>query len=140
MHKMSENFKPTYGGYSSALGGETSDLLATPTFVDMALYDLVSIYCVASGVASDSVLTLKAYEATDSNGSGSATVAGATDTFTSTNTTDVDVLQVQVRAADLSSGFQYVGAKISTSNGSGTEQVAMVILQGKPRYGQATLA
>lgn len=141
VHKFTENIRSQFGGHSSALGGETSDVLMTPEFVDMANYDLVAFQCGASGVASDSVITLLAYEGTTSAGAGSASLTHtlATDTFTSTNTTDTDVLVVQVRGEDLSSGFQFVGARASTGNASGTEKVAIVINQLRGRYKQATL-
>ena len=141
IHAFAQNVRSRYGGHSSALGGETSDLITTAEFVNMANYDLVVFQAVASGVASDSVLTFLAYEATATNGGGSASLThgSATDTFTSTNTTDTDVLVVQVRGEDLSSGYQYVGAKLATSNGSGTEKVAIVINQMRARYKQSSL-
>lgn len=141
VHKVTEHERSTYGGFSNALGGETSDTLTTPTFVSMANYDLVTIRAHASGVASDSVLTLKAWEATASGGGGSQTLTHSlsSDTFTSTNTTDTDVLEVQVRGEDLSAGFIYVGAKLVTSNASGTEKVGMIVTQLRARYKQASL-
>lgn len=140
MHKMSENQKVTFGEITSALGGESSDVITSKTFVDMALYDIVEAIGIASELASGSTITLKMYEATAANGGGSATISGASDTFLSTNVTDVDVLRAQVRAADLSAGYQYVGAKISTDDASGTEEAALILIQSKPRYGQATLS
>lgn len=140
MHKLSENMLFTFGEITSALGGESSDTLTTATFVNMANYDIVGVYAIASEVASDAVVTLKLYEATAANGGGSATITGASDTFTSTNVTDLGELYAQVRAAGLSSGFQYVGAKLSTGDGSGTEEAAMFIIQAKPRYASSSLS
>ena len=140
MHKLSENIKVTFGDITSALGGETSDTITTATFVDMENYDIVEFIGIGIEVASDSVLTLTAYEATATDGSGSSSITGATDTFTSTNVTDTDVLRVQVNAAQLSAGYQYVGAKLVSSNASGTEEAAIIVLQANPRYAQATLA
>lgn len=141
IHAFAQNVRSRYGGFSSALGGETSDVITSAEFVNMANYDLVVFQAHASGVASDSALTLLAYEATATDGSGSASLThgSATDTFTSTNTTDTDVLVVQVRGADLSSGYQYAGAKLTTDNGSGTEKVGMIINQMRGRYKQASM-
>ncbi len=139
MHKLNENFFLKFGEVTSALGGETSDTLTTLTFVNAENYDIIGVAAIASEVASDSVVTLKLYEATGTDGSGSATITGASDAFTSTNTTDVDLMYAQVRSADLSSGYQYVGAKLVTNNASGTEEAAMIFICGKPRYGAATL-
>jgi len=140
MHKINENFFLKFGEVTSALGGESSDTLTTLTFVNAENYDVIGVAAIASEVASDAVVTLKLYQATATNGGGSATITGASDTFTSTNATDVDVLFAQVRSADLTSGYQYVGAKLSTGDGSGTEEAAMIFICGKPRYGQATLS
>jgi len=140
MHKLNENLFLKFGEVTSALGGETSDTLTTLTFVNAENYDIIGVAAIASEVASGSTVTLKLYEATATDGSGSATITGASDTFLSTNVTDVDTLFAQVRAADLSSGYQYVGAKLSTNDTGGTEEAAMIFICGKPRYGQATLS
>jgi len=141
MHKALENLKPSYGGFSSALGGETTiaDTIQSATYVDMRYYDLAVAYGQASGVAAGSVITLQLYEGTSTAGAGSATLSGKTDTFTSTNTTDTDVLQAEVRGQELSAGYRYVGARLSTSNASGTEKVSLILLQGRPRFAQNTL-
>lgn len=139
MHKLNENLFFKFGEVTSALGGETSDTLTTLTFVSAENYDVIGVAAVASEVASGSTVTLTMYQATATDGSGSATITGASDTFTSTNVTDVDTLFAQVRASDLTSGYQYVGAKLSTNDGSGTEEAAMIFICAKPRYGQATL-
>ena len=139
MHKLSENLFFKFGEVTSGLGAETSDTLTTATFVNMENYDVVGVYGIASEVASGSTVTLKLYEATGADGSGSATITGASDTFTSTHVTDLGDVFAEVRAGALSAGYQYVGAKLSTDNGSGTEEAAMFFILGRPRYGQATL-
>lgn len=141
IHKFVEHVRTRFGAISSALGGESSDVIATVEFVSMENYDLVVFKAVASEVGSGKVLTLKAWEATATAGTGSQTLAHAmsSDTFTATATNDVDVLVVQVRGEELSSGFQYVGAKLTTDNASGTEMVAIIIEQQRGRYKQATL-
>jgi len=141
IHKFTENVRSRYGAFSSALGGEGSDIVVSAEFVNMANYDLVVGVAHASGVASDAVITLAMWQATATDGSGSKTVTGATDTFTSTATSDTDVLVAQVRGEDLDvdSGFQYAGFKLSTGDGSGTEKVGGVLLQLRARYKQATL-
>jgi uncharacterized protein YjlB len=141
IHKFEENVRVTYGGVTVAIGGISGDALVTPTFVNMKNYDLVVIQAVVTHASSDKVITLKAYEATATNGaaSQSLTHALASDTFTSTNVTDTDKLVVQVRGEDLSAGFQYVGAFLSTNQTDGTEYAGMVINQMRARYKQATM-
>ena len=142
MHLAKENLKPTYGVISTALGGSSSpaaDTVETATYVDMRYYDLCVAYGLASYLASGSTITLQLYEGTSTAGAGSATLSGKTDTFLSTNVTDTDVLQAEVRGQELSSGYRYVGARLSTNNGSGTEKVSLMLLQGRARFAQATL-
>ena len=139
MHTFKENNLVHFGEITSALGGETSDTITTLRFPSMENYDVITFIGIVSELASDSIATLTAYEATATAGTGSSSISGATDTFTSTNVTDTDVLIVSVRAADLTAGYQYVGAKLVTSNASGTEEAALIAIQSRPRYGQATL-
>jgi hypothetical protein len=93
----------------------------------------------ASGVASGSVVTLQLLEATASDGSGSATISGKTDTFTAGATSETDLLQAEVKAEELTSGYAWVGIRVSTNNESGTEQVFGVLVQGDARYPQNSL-
>lgn len=139
MHKLKENLFFKFGEITSALGGETSDTLTSATFVNMENYDVIGAFGIASEVASGSTITLTLYEATATDGSGSSSISGATDTFTSTNVTDLGEVFAEVRAGDLTAGYQYVGAKLVTDNGSGTEEAALFLIAGRPRYGQATL-
>ncbi|KPJ63786.1 hypothetical protein AMJ44_13995 [candidate division WOR-1 bacterium DG_54_3] len=140
MHKFLENYKPSYGVFSSALGGETSDKVETAAFVDMRYYDGVAAYVHASGLASGSVITLTLLEGTSNAGASSATLTGKTDTFTATATTQKDVLQAEVRAEELSSGYRYVGFRLATNNsGAATEKVGGILLQGRARYGSSSL-
>jgi hypothetical protein len=139
MHTFKENNLVHFGEITSALGGETSDTITTMRFPSMENYDTITFIAIASEVASGSTLTLTAYEATAADGSGSSSISGATDTFLSTNVTDTDVLIVQVNAPQLTAGYQYVGAKLVSNNGSGTEEAAIITIQSKPRYAQATL-
>lgn len=105
----------------------------------MRYYDVVVAYAHASGVASDSVLTLQLWEGTSTAGAGSQTISGNSDTFTSTNTTDTDILQAEARGEELSDNYGYVGARLSTDNASGTEKVGLILVQGRARYGQNVL-
>ena len=123
---------------STALGGESSDTITTAAFINMENYHNIVVYGIASGVASDAVLTLTIWEATASAGTNSATTT-KTDTFTSTNTTDTDVLQAEIKADELSSGFTHVGAKLVSDDGSCTGIVGLFLLAGSPRYAQNTL-
>ena len=138
MHKFKENYKPTYGDMSTAMGGEGSYTIETDTYVDMRYYDAVAVYGIASGVASDAVLTLTIWEGTDTTGAASATTT-QTDTFTSTATSDTDILQAEIRGEQLSSGFRYAGAKLVSDDSSCTGIATLLLLQGRARFGQATL-
>ena len=138
MHKFSENYKPTYGDMTTAIGGEGSYTIETDTYVDMRYYDAVVVYGIASAVASDAVLTLTLWEGTDTTGASSATTT-QTDTFTSGATSETDVLQAEIRGEQLSSGYRYLGAKIVSDDGSDTAIVTMLLLQGRARYGMSTL-
>ena len=138
MHKFLENLKPTYGVFSSALGGESSDKVESALFVDMKNYNNVVLYGMASEVASDAVISLIALEATDTDGGGSATTS-KTDVFTATATDHTDVLQVEIKAEELSAGYRFVGIRMTTGDASGTETVSGIIVQGAPRYAQASL-
>jgi hypothetical protein len=141
VHKYSEHYKTNYGGFSSALGGETSDTLTSATFVNAKNYDVVIAECQYSGIASGSVVTMTIWQGTSTAGASSKTVTSASTSVTSTATTDKGVLIVQVRGAelDMASGFCYVGAKVVTNNTSGTEQVALNMIQGRARYPQSSL-
>jgi len=141
IHKYSEHYRTTYGGFSSALGEETSDKLTTPAFVSAKNYDVIIAQAPYSGIASGSTVTLKMYQATAANGGGSKTVTGASATFTAANTTDTGVLTAQVRGAqlDMASAFVYVGAILSTNDTGGTEKVSLHLIQGRARYPQASL-
>jgi len=138
LHKALNNLKPSYGGFSNTLGAETNDKIETATFVDMRDYDLVIAYAQASNVNSDGVVTLTLLQATSTAGAGSATTT-FTDTFTSTATTDTDVLQAEMRGEQLSSGYRYAGARLAVSSGGDAERVSLILVQGRPRYGQHSL-
>jgi phosphomannomutase len=138
MHKLKENLKPSYGAFSLQLGGETNDILATAVYVDMSKYNNVVAYAQGYDVASDAVLTLVLWEATSAAGAGSATTSKTT-TATSTHATHKIVMQAEISAAELTTGYKYVGAKLKTSDTGGMEDVSILLLQANPRYGQATL-
>jgi len=143
IHTFTSHVRPRFGCVSAALGSETSiaDTKETAEYVDMRNYDLVVFQGIASAVKSGSTVTLKIYEATSTAGAGSQSMthASASDTMLSTNATDTDILVCQVRGEDLSSGYRYVGAQISTNDATGTEKVGVVINQMRARYKQATL-
>ena len=141
VHVFKQHYRSQYGDMTTALGGETSDVITTPVFVNGANYDLTRAVAQVSNVVSTHVITLLMYEATATDGSGSASLthAGATDTYTSTQVTDVDVLEAQTRGEDLSSGYQYVGAKLSTDDADGNEVGSVFLVQGRARYKQDTM-
>lgn len=141
VHKYAEHYRTNYGGFSSALGGETSDTLVSASFVNAKNYDVVIAQALYSGIASGQVVTLTAWQATSTAGASSKTVTGASTSVTAAATTDTGILTVQVRGAelDMASGFVYVGAKLVTGNASGTEKVGLWLVQGRARYPQASL-
>ena len=139
VHVFKQHYRSQYGAMSTSLGEETSDKITTPVFVDAANYDLVRAQAQVSNVVSTHVVTLQMYEATTTAGAGSTTISGATDVYTSTQATDVDILECQIRGKDLSSGYQYVGAVLSTDDADGTEAASVSIVQGRARYAQSTL-
>lgn len=138
MHKFTENIKTSYGKASTALGSESSDIISVAAFKDMAEYDLYTAVAHVIGIASGKIVTLRLWEATAAGGTGSQSLA-ITDTFTAEATSDTDTLVCQVRAADLSTGYQFVGAKLSTNDTTGAEICGILQFQLKPRYGEATL-
>ena len=138
MHKFLENLKPTYGVFSSALGGESGYKAESTLFVDMKNYNNAVLYGMASGASTGQVISLIALEATDTAGNGSATTS-KTDVFTATATNHTDLLQVEIKAEELSAGYQFVGIRMTTDDTSGTEKVSGMIVQGAPRYAQAVL-
>jgi len=142
VHVFKQNYRTISGDMSTELGTETdiADAVQTPTFANMANYDLVRAVAQVSNVVSTHVITLQMYEATAANGAGSAALTGFTDTYTSTQVTDLDVLEAQVRGEDLSAGYQYVGARITTDDPNGTEVGSVVLVQGRARYKQATMS
>jgi len=79
------------------------------------------------------------YQATDGTGGGAVTVAGATDTYLSAATASLDVLVAQVRGEDLTAGYQYVGARLTTGQVNGSERASVMLHEGRARYKQATL-
>ena len=139
IHKFTEHVKTTYGNASTKISAESGDLITSATFVDMENYDLAVAVAHVTGVASGKIITLRLWEATAAAGTGSQSLA-ISDTFTAEATSDTDVLVAQVRAAALTSGYQYVGFKLSTNDsGTGAEIGGGVILQLRSRYNQATL-
>lgn len=141
VHTFTSHVRPRFGLVSAALGSESSDVKETAEYVDMKNYDLVVFQGIASAVKSGSTVTLLIYQATSTAGAASVSMthALATDTFLSTHATATDILTCQVRGEDLSSGYRYVGAQISTNDSTGTEKVGVVINQMRARYKQATL-
>ena len=138
MHKFVENIKSSYGQASTALGSETSDKIAVTAFLDMSKYDLYTAVAHVVNSATSVVTTLTIYEATAAAGTGSQSLA-ITDTFTAVATSDTDVLVAQVRAEQLSAGYQYAGAVLSSSSSSGAEICGIIQFQSRARYAQATL-
>jgi len=140
VHVFKQHYYQIAGDMSSELGTETSDYIATPTYADMANYDLVVGIGEVSNVVSAQIVTLAMYEATDNTGGGAQTISGATDTYTSAAQATKDLLIAQVRGEDLSAGYQYVGARLTTNDTDGSEIASVFLHEGRARYKQATLA
>lgn len=141
VHIFKQHFRSSYGDMSTALGGEGSQTLTTPIFASMKNYDLIRGVAQVSNLASGSAVTLTMWEATATDGSGSQvlTHAQVSAVYTSTQATDIDVLEAQVRGEDLSAGFLYVGAKLVTDDGGGTEVASVFLVQGRARYKQSAM-
>lgn len=141
VHKFLEHYRVPSGAMSGELGAETTiaDAIQTPNFQNMANYDLVGGIGHVSNVVSGQVITLQLYEATDATGGGAQTLAGATDVYTSAATASLDLLFAQVRGEELSAGFQYVGARLTTNDTDGSEIASVHTIAGRARYKQATM-
>jgi hypothetical protein len=139
MHKFIENILTGYGKASTALGSETSDLITVAAFKKMSNYDLYTAVAHVTNVASGKIVTLRLWEATAAAGTGSQSLA-ITDTFTAAATSDTDVLIAQARGAQLTAGYSYIGAKLSTNDTTGAEVCGLLQFQLNARYGQETLA
>ena len=127
----------TYADATAALGGESSDIMKS-AFYDLENYDAIIGLCVASNAASGVTLTMKMWQATDTDGSGSATISGASTTYISTQATDVISYAIEVDADMLTDGYDYVALEASTSGASGTEAATVVVIPSYGRYRQAT--
>lgn len=125
---------------TEALGGETSDIMQTPAFVNTKLYDKVVAIATGFSVVSTHVVRLRLLEATASDGSGSTTVSGKSKTYTSTATADEFTIAVEINAEELSTGYQYVGADVYTDDADGSEAAVILLLPMNPRYPQASLS
>lgn len=141
VHKYTQHYRQIAGAMSKELGAETdiADAIQTPTFANMANYDLIVGFGQVSHVMPAQVITLQMYEATDATGGSAQAITGATDTYTSVATASLDVLVAQVRGEDLSAGYQYVGARITTNDTDGSECASVFLDEGRARYKQATL-
>ncbi len=127
----------TYAAATAALGGETDDILKT-AFYNMKNYDAILCLAIASNVVNTHILTLKAYQATDTDGGGSATITGQSTTYTSSQATDVIQELIEVDADMLTDGYDYVGFEASTDDADGTEGVGLAVIPTFARFRQAT--
>lgn len=127
----------TYAAVTEALGGETSDIMKT-AFYNMKNYDAILGIAIALTVVATHILTLKMYQASDSDGAGSATIPGASTTYTSSQVTDAVQFILEVDAEQLTDGLDYVGLEVSTDDADGSETVALVVVPTYGRYRQAT--
>ncbi len=125
-----------YTALTEALGGETSDIMKTK-FYNMKNYDAILGIAAFKTVVSTHVITLKMYEATDTDGGGSATISGAATTYTSTQSTDAVEFVIEVDADQLTDGNDYVAMEASTDDADGSEVVALTVIPTFGRYRQA---
>ena len=135
MHTFIDNFTTAYGQASTALGSETSDVITVTAFKDMEAHDHYVAVAHVTNVASGAIVTLRLWEATAAAGTGSQSLA-ITDTFTALATSDTDYLVAEVRAAALTAGYQYVGAKVSTNDTTGGEICGIMQFQTGMRYAE----
>jgi len=133
---------------STALGAEASppaaDCIETPAYCRARYYDLIRAVGHVSNVSSGSVVTLQMYEATDATGGGAqalttANAPNCVDIYSSVATASLDILEAQVRGEGLSSGYAYVGARLTSGQTDGSERVSVMLVQGRARYKQATM-
>lgn len=127
----------TYAAVTEALGGETSDIMKT-AFYNMKNYDAILGIAIFKTVVSTHVITLKMWQASDTDGSGSATITGASTVYTSTQATDAVQFAIEVDADQLTDGLDYVALEASTDDADGSEAVALAVVPTWGRYRQAT--
>lgn len=127
----------TYAALTEALGGESNDIMKTK-FYDMENYDAILGICLGMTVVSTHIITLKMYEATDTDGGGSATISGASTTYVSTQATDAFQLVIEVDADMLTDGYDFVGMEASTDDADGSENIALSVTPILGRYPQAS--
>jgi len=132
-----ENGVQAYFTFSDALGGVSGDNQES-AFYQMTNYHGAMILALCENVVSTHVVTLVAYEGTDTDGGGSATISGRSASATSTSTDDVISLVLHVDAAEMTTAYEYLGGRIATDDPDGTENVFVGVIPLNPRYGQAT--
>lgn len=138
IHTFTDHVRTIFGHVTTSLGAETSDTLWT-SFVDAKNYDLIVGIGLVSGVASAKIITLTAYEATNTAGAGSSSLA-ITDTMTSSHTSDYDQLICQVRGEDITAAaYHYIGFGMATNDATCTGKGGVLTLQMRARYKQASL-
>ena len=127
----------TYAAVTEALGGESSDIMKT-AFYNMKNYDGILGICIGVTVVNTHVITLKMYQASDTDGAGSATISGASAVYTSSQVTDAFELMIEVDADQLTDGLDYVAIEASTDDADGSEAIALAVVPTWGRYRQAT--
>lgn len=135
--KVLEDILVAAGDVTASLGGESSDKIETTAFLKLDKYQKYCAIGTIQGCASDSVITLTMLQATAAAGTNSKTISTTvTDTATSTNVTDLLIVTVEVDASllDTGSSFYFAGARMATSNGSGTEAATIAHFRAEARY------
>jgi len=127
----------TYAAVTEALGGETSDIMKT-AFYDMENYDAIVGVCIGKTVVDTHIITLKMWQATDTDGGGSATITGASASYTSSQVTDAFCFALEVDANMLTDGYDYVALEASTDDADGSEAISLAVIPSSARYPQAT--
>ena len=148
VHVFKQNYRSSGLDMSTDLGSEASppaaDCIETPAYCRARYYDLIRAVGHVSSCSSGAVVTLAMYEATDATGGGaqalSTTAApNCVDTYTSVAGGSLDILEAQVRGEGLSSGYAYVGARLTTNDTDGSEVASIFLVQGRARYKQAVM-
>jgi hypothetical protein len=103
-------------------------------YVDMSkFHEAMFVLLLGAAGSIDSTIDFLVRESTDTSDTGGQTVSGKTITQFS-GTDDTKVAVVNVKAAELSSGYRYLRGRATVGNGT-TNIIAVVALGMKPRFG-----
>jgi len=139
MHTFFENVKVIEHGMDAAtstvMGHDDNAVSCRTGWVDMAKYDKAIGIGVAMCASITKAVTIQMWEASDATGGGSATLAGKTDSATAATASNVVRVGAEVDGEELSAGFRYVAAELTSAASLGSDsRLAVVIARANPRY------